>query len=359
VKRFLATLTALAAFSLVLSACNVVSSSSSAATVQSGGTTVSITTGELNSTLAALAADRGYLCVGGLTATQTAGAGVGTYAVSYADTVLTQLVKFAVTRDLVTSLHLVIPAGASAMATAQVQARITSELASAVSASRPCTGTAQTIMSGLGTYYRQALENNQLEQDALDSYLAGVSLQPAALAGYEQAHVAATLESCTSLIDVATRKLAQQLYGQIHGGASFATVADAHASQGTGPGGAVGCPLESEWVGGLGATVAKLTVGQLSSPVAFNGGWLLLLVSSRKLEPFPNLLAQLATTEATAFQKLTGRAYQRSKVSVASVYGSWTQTSSSSGIEVGISPPPDKASKFAPTTTAAAAQPAA
>jgi hypothetical protein len=355
VKRFLVTVAALAALSLVSSACNVTSSSSAVATVQSNGTTTAVTTGQLNSTMAALARDSGFLCIGGLTTgatSRTVGAGVGTYDLHYAEAVLTQLVKFAVTHQIVTSLHLATPSSDMTLAGQQVESGAAAQLESTSESGSTCKGTAQSIINGLGTSFRDAFDTEQLEEDAVDAHLAGTSLQPGALASYEQAHVVSTTESCTSVIEVTTRKLAQQLYGQIRAGAKFATVANAHKGQGTGAGGAIGCPLKSQWVAALGSKVVALKVGQVSQPVSFNGHWLLLLVTSRKLEPAAGMLAQLATTEQTAFQKLYGQALQHSKIAVAPIYGAWASTVSSAGIQVAITPPPDRASKFAPNENA-------
>jgi hypothetical protein len=277
---------------------------------------------------------------------------VGTYDLHYAQAVLTKLVEFTVTRQLVSSMHLATPSSASAIATDQVDAGVATQLQTDASGAHPCTGTAQAVMAGLGSSFRNAFDSERLEEDAIEAHLAGTSLDFGALASYEQAHLAASLESCTSIIDVATTKLALQLRKQIVDGASFASVADAHASQGTGAGGTVGCPIESDWVAGLGATVAALKVGQVSKPVAYNGSYLLILVSSRKLEPAANVVAQLATTEQAAYQTLYGRALQQCKVSVAPVYGSWARVVSSAGIQLGINSPPDRAVKFAPNSPA-------
>jgi hypothetical protein len=338
VKRFLATFSVLLAVALASTGCNISSSSSVAARVNSSV----ITTAKLDALMAELKGDSALLCLGG-GVSHTTGNGTGTWSEAYAGYVLAQLIKFEVLRNVVVAHHLSEPASDMSAAKAQVEA----DLAQATRSG--CTGTGSQAIADAGATFRSDLVANQLDDDAYSAYLAGTSLQSATLASWEQAHRAALAESCTSVIQVSTEALARKLAAAIRGGASFAAEATSHSqSSGTGAGGALGCILESQWAAGLGPKVAALSVGAVSAPVSYESGWLLFLVTRRVTEPLPGVLNLLTTSELNAFDQHYAGALGAAHVTVSPLYGTWHLVVSKAGVDVSIVPPSHRACTYAP-----------
>ncbi len=258
VKRFLAALPALLVIALVSAGCNASSVPSAAAHVG----TAAISTTQLDAAMTDLRSDPQYLCQGGAgTAPVTKGVGTNTWNSTYSDFVLTQLIKFKILDQMVAAHHLSVPASEAAVATTEAENSVAQNLSILQQQSPPvtCPGTPASIIESLGPAFRDALIGNQMNEDAYSAYLAGASLQPAALARWKEAHPASTTQSCTSVIEVASAKEATAIAAAVRAGASFATEADKYSQNtGTGKGGVVGCVLESQWTGTLGPVVAGL-----------------------------------------------------------------------------------------------------
>jgi parvulin-like peptidyl-prolyl isomerase len=217
-----------------------------------------------------------------------------------------------------------------------------------------CPGTAATIISGLGPSFHTALLDNQVNQDLYSAYLAGVSLQPDALASWERSHAAAATQSCTSVIEVATDKVALKIEKAVINGASFATEATTYSqNSGTGSGGAVGCVLESQWTGDLGPVVGALTVGVVSKPVKYQSSWLLFDVTKRQLEPTTDVVPQIDSLESSAFNVQYSKALVAADISVSPVYGSVQRKAVQGGYSLAVVPPSSKACVYALSATAA------
>jgi hypothetical protein len=348
VKRSLATFSVLIAVALAATGCNSSSTSSVVAKVNS----TSITTGTLDSVMSALKGDSALLCASKLgTHPVTTGVAAGTWNSTYAGFVLEQLIKFEVLAQLVAAHHLYVPG--SDLSAAKTEAEAGLQTAGATG----CTGTA-TAVDDAGTVFETAYVRNQLYEDAYAAYLAGISLKPAVLKSWEQAHQGATLESCTSVIQVATESLAVKLEAAIRGGASFATEANTNTqSTGTGKGGVVGCVLEKQWSAGLGPTVSALQVGVVSQPVHYQSSWLLFLVTKRVPEPLDGLLAILQIDESARFNQQYATAFTRANITVSPVYGTWRVAVSKAGISASLVPPSDKACAYSPAASAAGCVP--
>jgi len=341
VKRFVAT-SCLLLVALVSAGCNVSSSTSAAARVNASTITVT----KLNEMMTALKGDAEFLCLSGAGAKPiTTGAGTGTWNEEFAGYVLTQLIKFSLLQQMVAARHLVVPAADLSDAKTEVESAIQG------AGQTGCSGTPATAINDAGAVFQTALLDNQLDQDAYSAYLAGTSLDPAALASWGQSHQTITAESCTSVIQVSSNSLARKLETAIRGGVSFAKEADRYNAQNTtGKGGEVGCVLEQQWVGGLGPTVSGLQVGVVSRPVSYQSAWLLFLVTKRVAEPADGLLAILEQHEATSFNQQYGKVLSDAHVTVSPVYGTWKRTRSSAGIALSIVPPSSKACAYALST---------
>lgn len=344
-KRLLAPLAVLLAVALGATGCNLASTPSVAARVDGAN----ITTANLDSILSTLKSDHAFLCLSGAGSNvPTTGAGTGTWNEVYAGSVLAQLVKFEVLRQLVAAHHLYVPSNDLTVAAAEV------ESAMSQTGETSCSGTPQTALQTAGTTFETALLDNQLDQDAYSAYLAGTSLHPAALASWERSHPTSTDESCTSVIQVTSKSVAVKLDRAIRAGASFAAEATKYTTNtGTGKGGAVGCVLEQSWVAGLGPIVAALRVGAVSAPVSYQSGWLLFLVTSRVPEPTSGLATLLGEEESSSFNRQYAVALTHDHITVSPAYGRWSVVVTKTGFEVSIVPPGDKACAYALSASAA------
>ncbi|MGH9304061.1 MAG: peptidylprolyl isomerase, partial [Acidimicrobiales bacterium] len=268
----------LALLATVTSACNA-NLTPYAAKV--GGATVS--TGTLKAAMSNISSDSGYRCLlGGGHEIPVKGAAEGTYSTVFASGVLTNLVRSEIIQQEAARHKLPLPSSARAIAAAQLQQSLTSELSSSPS----CQGTASGMWAHLGATYRNDLVNYQLAEDALAAEAAGTSLRPSDLARYATSHRSLTTQDCLSVIEVRSRAVAAKLRTAIAGGASFAATAKAHSidPSSAAAGGSIGCVLGSQLVAPLPAVVAALTPGTVSQPVKYQASWLLLLVTSRQTE---------------------------------------------------------------------------
>lgn len=352
-KRFLAALPALLVVAVASAGCNASSVPAAAAYVASAP----IPTARLDASMAELKSDSGYLCQGGAGAIPvTSGVGTGTWSSTFSDFVLTQLIKFRILDQMVAARQLVAPASDKAVATAEAESSVAQDLTLLQQQSPPvtCQGTPSTIIGSLGPSFRTALIGNQMNEDAYSAYLAGTSLQPAALASWKASHPYKTTQSCTSVIQVASATLAARIHAAVHKGASFATEAAKYSQNtGAGKGGAVGCVLESQWTGTLGPVVAGLKVGAVSAPVKFQSTWLLFLVTKRQPEPSIDVVPQIDQQESSAFSSAYSKVLGTAAISVSPVYGSLQRKAVPGGFSLAVVPPSAKACAYAVSPAAA------
>lgn len=344
-KRILTTFCVLLVVGLVGSGCNVSSTPPVAGRVDGSA----ITTARLDGLMEALKGDGALLCLSGEgTHPVTTGAGTDTWSETYAGYVLAQLIKFQVLANLVTGHHLYLPASDVSVARAQIASSL------AAASRSGCSATGVKALAEAGDAYRTDLVANQLQEDAYLAYLAGTSLHPNALASWEQAHPASTLESCTSVIQVTSHSQAVSIEAAIRAGASFASEANSNNPSGaTGAGGSVGCIVEQDFPGTLGLTVAALPVGVVSPPVTYQADSLLFLVTKRLPEPLPAVLGLLGSDETTSFNAHYAAALSKAHITVSPAYGSWSVAVSKGGVDVIIQPPSDSSCAYALAATAA------
>ena len=285
----------------------------------------SVSPGELNGALASVA-NSSYKCVlnaetqGKLPITG-AGVGDGSYSIAFADFILTALIKADVAVAEVAALHLPEPASAHTLAMAQV----TQGLQQAAAAYPACQTSGQKIVAALNSTYRNSIIGYQLASDALAAHLAGTTLSPTSLAAYEVHNATTTSQSCTSVIEVASKSKAASIRRSVVRGASFATEAKTNSldTNSAANGGSVGCILASALVAQLRSALEHLPVGQVSQPIKFQSGWLLLLVTKRQFEPLDQLVNQLFGSEQTALQKALAGSLHNARIQVASNLGHW------------------------------------
>jgi hypothetical protein len=352
VKRFVAICAALLALVLASTGCNSLSTTAGAAQV--GGSIIA--TSELNASMQQLRSDTGFLCAsGGGTLPVTTGAGTDTWSTSYADSVLTQLIKFRILDQMVAARHVALPAADFSLAQTETEEGISQTLTTLQQEGVTCpNATAASIVSGLGSSFRSAFVDNQLNQDAYSAYLAGTSLQPAALSDWENAHRAEATLSCSAVIGVATKKLALSIATAVKNGASFASEATKHSENiGAGTGGSIGCLLPSSWPGTLGPVAVSVKLDTASRPVELQKTWILIYVTSRALEPLSDVVSQLVGLEATAFDAQYSKAVASADISVSSVYGTLQRKVVQGVASLSVVVPGSSACKYALAPSAA------
>ena len=320
VRKLLASLAGLALASTALGACNA-DFSASAAHVDGER----ITQQRLNATLAAIDADAAYRCVltGATGAPVQQGAGQGTYATSFAASILTTLVE---ERALAKSLargHLAVGSFARTVATQELQAQLSPPQGSA------CSASGAAVLAGLPASYRRFVVDLQAEQAVLMAHAAGVELTVAGMRRYATGHPAATSLDCVSAIEVASKAEATSIAAQVQGGASFATLAKQRSidTASASSGGALGCVLPAQLATSLGAIVSALGSGQVSAPVAFGSNWVLFQLTSRAPASPAQVASVVLQAEAPKDSAIVVSALERIQVRIDPLYGRWVKAS--------------------------------
>lgn len=339
-RRLLALVLALGALALGATGCDV-QASPYAATVN--GTAIS--TAALDAAVSAVASNAAYrVCVveaQSYGAQPVFGSGQRTYDSGFVAEVLSILTQRLAVHQLVERLRLPEPAGVDPVAEAQLDAAFAQSLSGAPNLPPACSASAAGMLAGFAPSYRESLVGLQIDEDALAAHLAGTTLEPASLLDYERTHAAATLASCLSIIQVATRAEAARLRAQVEAGESFAALARRHSLDRTSAaaGGAIGCRPASQLPSSLAPVVSALPVGTVSAPVSFSGSWYLLLVTRRPFEPLASLIGQLLAEEQSRVVSLVVRATERARVQVNPRYGHWVLVSGGALVEPPSAPP--------------------
>jgi hypothetical protein len=293
-----------------------------------------ISQSQLSEALSTVVNNAGYKCtIASSGLTSIAGAGEGTYSATFGATVLSILIQDRVAHQEVERLGLAEPSALEPAALAQLQAAYTP--------ASGCPGSGASVLAAFSPYYRELLVRFQLDEDALSAHLAGTTLEPGPLGTYVAHHKNAMMMACVSVIETGTKATALSLRSEILGGASFAVVAKAHSVDSTtAPGGGViGCIPDEDFNAPLNKVIAGLTVGRVSSPVAFSSSWLLLLVSQRKPETSQQLIPSLVTQEVSALNTLIPRLLGSAKVEVDPQYGTWNTKGTLARVEANVGPP--------------------
>jgi parvulin-like peptidyl-prolyl isomerase len=325
----LATLAALCALMLGLSGCNV--RFSPYAAIVNGSV---ISQSQLRNALVAVVNDAGYKC--SIESSGTAhilGAGQGTYNATFAAQVLSILIQDKVVREDVAQMRLAEPSSLEAAALAQLE--------QASTPASGCTGSGASVLAAFPAWYRQVLLRFQEDEDALSAHLAGTSLSQGALVAYVAHHQAAMMQACVSVIETGSEATALSLRSQIHGVASFASVARAHSiDTTTAPnGGVIGCVPDADFNPPLNKVLADLKVGSVSSPISFSSNWLLLLVSQRQKETYQQQIQSLVSQELSILNKVFPHLLGTAKVVVDPQYGTWSTKGTLARVEANAGPP--------------------
>ncbi|MGH9171427.1 MAG: hypothetical protein ACRD0Z_11230 [Acidimicrobiales bacterium] len=370
-KRYLAPTALAAALAAVMvsaSGCNANWTSTSAPAASVNGQTV-VSVSSLKAVIGAVKKDAGFLCLNVGPKPQITGVGTDTYSMTFTDEVLTLLVKYGVTTTEAKALHLYMPASKqfTALASQQVVDGDNAALSDLEQEGVNGCATGAQIVAGEGADMRSAQLQSQVAEDALAAHLAGISLRASQLASYEASHPALTISSCVEVLEVTSAQNKDTVESKLRAGQSWdALVTKYSKAQGLGADGAAGCAFGFEWVGGLGPVIDGLTVDKPSGPTKLNGDYVFLRVTSRTSATQAEYLENIGTQEETAFQSTSGQLLKSAQVVIDPAYGSWSVTSSSSGITATVTPPGAKAAANAPnpaavgvttTTTASTVQP--
>jgi len=322
VRKLFAPMLILPALAVVLSACGAQLTPYAA---RVGPATISTST--LDDALTTIANNTGYRCeiLGGASGGSTLaieGKGSGTYSTTFAADVLTQLVEYASAQVEVAKLGLHVTKFAETVAAAETK------LLFAPTSSTGCAGSAASILSHFSASYLAEVQSFEVDDEVLSAHLAGATLTQAGIEAYGKAHPSVGSLACTSVIEVASKAEATTAESEIAKGESFATVAKQSSSDSSASnGGALGCVFPGQFTSPLNTVVASLPVGQVSAPVSFSSGYLILLVTSRPTAPASQIADELVAAQSTAFTKLITSAVEAHEVSIDGAYGTWAHTS--------------------------------
>ncbi len=347
-RKLLLPAAGLVALSVLLSACEVQVTPYAA---RVGASTISASTQD--GSMRAIADDTGYRCevrAGSQDQLPIEGTGGSTYAASFAADVLTQLVEYRALHEEVARLGLHEGAFAREVAAAQLP------LALNPASTSGCVTTGAQILASFANPYRGLIDQFEVDQLVVLAHLAGVTLSRAGITAYEAGHKASSTLSCTSVIQVASASAAAAARARVEAGASFASVARSSSTDpSASSGGSLGCVFASQFTSPLNAVVANLPVGQVSQPVAFGTGYLLLQVTSRPLAPVTQVASAVVLAQQAKLTTLIATVTSKSHVTVDPAFGTWTHASTGWS----VTPPSGPPDALLPNPTAVTPAPAA
>lgn len=321
--RLLAGLAALAAVALGTGACNLQWSPYAARV----GTRV-ISPSQLDGALSSAGGDPAFRCLlqsANGAGFRVKGAGSDTYDSGFVSFVLTNLIDTQVASSVVLDRHLAEPSSARSLASSQIHQAFSSELAQA-----HCAGSAKQLVAKLGAPLYNSFLDLQLAEDALAARAAHLTLSTTGIIRYESAHPAATRESCVSGIVVKSKGTATHVETLLSGGAKFTSLVAKYSIDKGQPGGALGCYTAagfSQAGAAVALAVERTSIGSVTSPVSYQGDYLIMLVTSRPFEPPVDLLDQVFSEHAKAFTSAISATVGRTSVQVNPAYGRWVSGS--------------------------------
>jgi len=274
--------------------------------------------------------------------------GGATYDTRYVDFWLSQQINNLLVEHLAASEHLSFDATALAAGRSDLLGNISSTLAEAAAAtgqSAVCAPSGAAIVSTLPSAMVDELVRAQAAGDLVLSHAAGYGLGTTDLARFFSSHQSAFQTICLSGIQTTDQATANTVRSAIVAGEPFATAAQADSTdtQSAANGGALGCFSANEGAyDTVAADVKGLAVGQLSQPLANNGSYLLLVVTSEQPAAFDAVIpavrqAILADGSAKATKQLSGLT-KTARVSIDPRYGRWSGASGI-GIQSPLTPP--------------------
>ncbi len=261
----------------------------------------------------------------------------GSYSTAFVDFWLGQVVNNLLIEHLASLQHLGLGPTAFAAGRADLDGSISATLAQAAVASGQsavCAPSGQSIVSTLPAGMVDELVRAQAAGDLVLSRAAGYGLGTSELLRYFDGHRQSFQAICLSAIQVASSTTASTVRQAILAGQPFAAAAKADSTDSTSAanGGDLGCFSANE---GAYSTVASdtkgLAIGEVSQPVANNGSYLLLEVTSYQPAAFAAVqtavrLAILGAGASRASAELASLT-KHAQVSVDPRYGRWSDAS--------------------------------
>jgi len=333
VRKILAPLAGLLVGSVALGACNA-DLSATAAHVDGSA----ISEARLDHTMSAIGADAAYRCVlsGSSGSVAVSGAGEGTYATTFAASLLTTLVEERALQASLAGKHLHLTSFGRSVATSDLEAQLAPPSGSS------CTASGSAVLSGLPQSYRSFLVQLQTEQAALMANDAGVALTASGMRRYAAAHPTSTTLECVSAIEVTSKAEATSLAAEARSGAaSFASLAKKYSidQSSAASGGALGCVLPAQLTSSLSGVVSALSPGSVSTPVAFGPDYVVFQLTSRVPASASEVASVVLETEASKDSALVVAALKRARVAVDPQYGHWKDVAGVWQVAPPVGPP--------------------
>ena len=269
--------------------------------------------------------------------------GGGTYNTAFVDSWLSQRVDEILIAQELAARKLVVTSSELTAARSELSSSISSILADVSGSQFACPESASTVLSSMPASFVNAQVLAQAQKDVLLAADAGYGLSTSDLESYYNAHRSSFDKLCLSLIVTQTQATANSLRSQVAKGASFAQLARTQSIDSTtaANGGVLGCVVVSQFT--FASQVDKLSVGQVSAPISYQGAYLLLQVTSRTTSPFTSVVSAVrqavqgagVSTATAALQKDQARAAIR----VDARYGTWHAVASTAGVFPPATPP--------------------
>ena len=237
-------------------------------------------------------------------ASQTASA-TSVYATSFVDGWLSQMVQAKVAADLVDRRGVTVTAGDLALARTVLERRITDVLdtyAQSTGTSPGCGGSGAAVLSSVPASFAAEQVRGQADQSILAARAVGAGLSTSQVQGYFAAHQSEFDRVCLSVVVVRTKAAAVLLQLAIKGGTPFAQVAKSSSITSTtgANGGAAGCTVLAGT--SLSKPLQHLGLNQVSTPIPYNGVYLLAEVTSRTPSTFAAVRRTVTTVMLLAGQ---------------------------------------------------------
>ena len=187
------------------------------------------------------------------------------------------------------------------------------------------------ILNAFPKDYQDELVQRAAKVDALTVSLAGQPAGDEAARAYYDAHKDEFTNACVSHILVSTKEKADQLKARIAGGEDFGAVAKAESQDSTSAaqGGDLGCDINADTisVSQFVNAVQTLPIGVVSDPVQTQFGYHLILVRSRTIPPFDQVVDRardkVVIASKSKLQQWINTAVSTAKITVNPRYGTF------------------------------------
>lgn len=187
------------------------------------------------------------------------------------------------------------------------------------------------ILNAFPKNYQDQLVQRAAQVDALTVSLAGQPASDEAARAYYDAHKDEFTKACVSHILVSTKDKADQLKARIAAGEDFGAVAKAESQDTTSAAnnGDLGCDINADTISvpEFIQAVQTLPIGVVSDPVQTQFGYHLILVRSRTIPPFDQVVAQardkVVSASKSKLQQWLNSAVATAKITVNPRYGTF------------------------------------